>query len=140
MYYLTAKAEFDSAHFLLGHKGKCSNIHGHRWKIIAKIASDCLIEGGEADGMIVDFADFKRILRALADEFDHKFIIEKGSLKQETVLALQEENFSILTLNFRPTAENLAKYFFDNIKENGLPIKSLEMYETPDNCAIYEED
>lgn len=140
MYYLTAKADFDSAHFLLGHKGKCSNIHGHRWQIVAKIGEKTLIDGGEADGMILDFANFKKILRGLADEFDHKLIIERDSLKPTTLKALEDENFKIIILDFRPTAENLAKYFFDKLKENGLPMKSLEMYETPDNCAIYEED
>ena len=33
MYQLKAKAAFDSAHFLSGYKGKCANLHGHRWTI-----------------------------------------------------------------------------------------------------------
>lgn len=140
MYFLTAKADFDSAHFLLGHKGKCSNIHGHRWTIVAKINKADLISGGEADGMILDFSDFKKSLRKLADDFDHKLIIEKNSLKQSTIDALFSENFSIITLDFRPTAENLAKFFFDMLKNDGLPMYELTIFETPDNCAIYREN
>ena len=32
MFILKAEGEFDSAHFLSGYKGKCANIHGHRWE------------------------------------------------------------------------------------------------------------
>lgn len=137
MYYLTAKADFDSAHFLLGHKGKCSNMHGHRWTIVAKIAGKDLIENGEAGGMLVDFAEFKKILRAIAEDYDHKLIIQKDSLKEETMQALRNENFSMIILDFRPTAENLAKHFYDKLKEKKLPIYDVCVYETPDNCAIY---
>ncbi len=138
MYYLTAKAAFDSAHFLLNHKGKCANIHGHRWTVVAKIKGESLIESGEAKGMILDFADFKKALRALAEELDHQFLVEKDSLKPSTIEALAGENFSLITLDFRPTAENMAKYFYEKLKAEHLPIHLVEVYETPDNCAIYE--
>ena len=35
MYQLKTEADFDSAHFLSGYTGKCSNIHGHRWHVEA---------------------------------------------------------------------------------------------------------
>lgn len=38
---------------------------------------------------------------------------------------------------FRTTAENLARYFFDQLREQGLPIAQIDVYETPNNCAIY---
>ena len=37
MYILKTEASFDSAHFLAGYDGKCSNLHGHRWKIILEV-------------------------------------------------------------------------------------------------------
>ena len=43
MYILKTSAEFDSAHFLAGYKGKCANIHGHRWKIEVCVAEEALI-------------------------------------------------------------------------------------------------
>ena len=39
MYYLQTKASFDAAHFLWKYEGKCKNIHGHRWNVVAKIKS-----------------------------------------------------------------------------------------------------
>ena len=40
MYILETEQSFDSAHFLSGYKGKCSNLHGHRWRVVARIAMD----------------------------------------------------------------------------------------------------
>lgn len=138
MYHLTAEASFDSAHFLFGHQGKCSNLHGHRWRIIAKISGDTLQESGDKSGMLMDFSDFKRELHTLADSLDHALLVERGTLRLSTMDALEGEGFEIITLPFRPTAENLAKYLYDCMKELFFPIHSMTVYETPDNCASYE--
>ncbi len=138
MYYLTAEASFDSAHFLFGHQGKCSNLHGHRWRIIAKIAGETLQDSADKSGMLIDFSDFKRELHALADTLDHALLVERGTLRLATMDALEAEGFEIITLPFRPTAENLAKYLYDCMKELSFPIQSMTVYETPDNCAAYE--
>ncbi len=139
MYLLKTKAAFDSAHFLSGYNGKCSNIHGHRWTVEACVCSEKLIDKGEKRGMVIDFGDLKRELRALADSFDHTLLYEKGSLKASTIEALQSENFSLTELSYRPTAENLAHDFFEKLGAQGLPVKSVTVYETPDNCAVYAE-
>ena len=34
MYKIRIEESFDSAHFLAGYDGKCSNLHGHRWRIV----------------------------------------------------------------------------------------------------------
>jgi 6-pyruvoyltetrahydropterin/6-carboxytetrahydropterin synthase len=139
MYYLTAEAAFDSAHFLCGHQGKCANLHGHRWRMIAKIAGESLQDNIESSGMLIDFSDLKREVRTLADNLDHRLLIEQGTLQPATMEALQQEGFEVINLSFRPTAENLAKYLFDSLKALGVPMYSMTVYETPDNCAVYEE-
>ena len=40
MYILKTEASFDSAHFLAGYNGKCSNLHGHRWKIVLEVQAE----------------------------------------------------------------------------------------------------
>ena len=117
MYYLRTSSAFDSAHFLKGYNGKCSNIHGHHWSVEIIVGSDVLNEDEQTRGMIVDFSQLKKDLRELTDELDHSLIIEKGSLKEKTMEALKEEEFRIVELNIRPTAENLAKYFFELIRK-----------------------
>ncbi len=140
MYVLKSEASFDSAHFLSGYNGKCANIHGHRWKIEVEICGGQLVADGDKRGMLIDFGDLKKEVRNLADSFDHALIYEAGSLKPDTVTALVSENFKLIGLPFRPTAENLAKHFFDLLNAGELPVKSVTVFETPENRAIYTEE
>ncbi|MBR4555424.1 MAG: 6-carboxytetrahydropterin synthase QueD, partial [Ruminococcus sp.] len=128
----------DSAHFLAGYKGKCANIHGHRWTVRVTVSGEELISSGEKRGMLIDFADLKAAVRTLADELDHTLIYESGSLRQATREALDSEGFALTEVPFRPTAENFARYFFDRLKSSGLNVCTVEVFETPDNCAVYE--
>lgn len=139
MYSLKTSASFDSAHFLSGYKGKCSNIHGHRWVIEVTVSAGELMQTGEKRGMIIDFGDLKQAIRALADSFDHALIIESNSLKENTLAALREECFKIIEVPFRPTAENFARCFYERLS-GSLPVTEVTVYETPENCACYRED
>ncbi|MDO4841872.1 MAG: 6-carboxytetrahydropterin synthase, partial [Phoenicibacter congonensis] len=69
-------------------------------------------EGTERD-MVCDFGAFKKLVRATVEEFDHKFIVEEGTLKPATIEALEGEGFALKIVPFRTTAENFAKHFFD---------------------------
>lgn len=135
MYTVRTEECFDSAHFLAGYDGKCKNIHGHRWRVVLEMSKENLDDGG----MVIDFTDLKHELKNFADTLDHAFIIEKGSLRYETHKALLEDDFKIVEVDFRPTAENFAKYIFDEFKNKGYDVRAVEVYETPKNCARYEE-
>lgn len=139
MFIIRTEQSFDSAHFLAGYDGKCSNLHGHRWRVIAQVCSETLQTQGQLRGMVTDFGDIKHDLKVLADEYDHAFIYEEGSLKDRTLEALHEENFHLIAVPFRPTAENFAKHFYMLLKVKGYHMHSVEVYETPNNCAIYME-
>lgn len=139
MYILKAEASFDSAHFLHGYNGKCSNIHGHRWRICCEIKGDTLCEDGQLRGMIVDFGDLKKDLKKIADEYDHALIYEKNTLKPATEAALADEGFRTVVIPFRPTAENFSKMFYDRMSGIGYNVSRVTVYETPDNCAVYEK-
>ena len=122
MYTLKTEHSFDAAHFLYGYEGKCSNIHGHRWRVVAEVSSDELETTGQNRGMYVDFGDLKK------------------DLKETTLKALQDENFRIIQFAFRPTAENMAKYFYDKMIGRGYRVKQITVYETPNNAASYTQD
>lgn len=138
MYYLKTSAAFDSAHFLAGYEGKCSNIHGHRWTVEVKIRGEELQSSGTKRGMLIDFGDLKKAVRGLADSFDHALIYETGSLRSSTLAALNEEGFRLIEVGFRPTAENFARHFFELLSQQGIVPCSVTVYETPENCATYE--
>lgn len=139
MYILRAEHSFDSAHFLSGHKGKCRNIHGHRWKVEIEVQSENLVQEGELEGMIIDFSDLKKHIKDMVDYYDHALIIQLGSMRAETLSFIQQDGFKVIQVNFRPTAENFAAFFFKLIKDKGYNVKRATVYETPTNSAIYEE-
>ena len=61
---LSKTLEIDAAHRLPNHPGKCSHLHGHRWRITIKIGVDDL----DDSGMVVDFGK----LSAMVREMDHR--------------------------------------------------------------------
>ena len=139
MYILTTTANFDSAHFLKDYDGKCSNLHGHRWVVTIDVGSEELQSEGPYRGMVVDFGKLKDDLKEEADRLDHALIAESGSLKPETLAALEDEGFRVIDFDGRPTAENLARHFFDFMRMKGYQVIKVSVYETPDNQASYTE-
>ena len=131
MYGLKTESSFDAAHFLTDYHGKCENLHGHRWRVVAYLAQEKLWNEGTHKDMVIDFGEFKHVLRELTEELDHSFIVEEGSLMPETLACLEKEGFTLSMMPFRTTAENLARYFYDRMADSGLSISQVEVYETP---------
>ena len=52
---------------------------------------------------------------------------------------LKNENFELREVEFRPTAENFSKYFYDNLANKGYQVAEAMVYETPNNMASYCE-
>ncbi|NRZ40451.1 6-pyruvoyl-tetrahydropterin synthase [Clostridium beijerinckii] len=63
MFKIKSEVQFDMAHYLSGYEGKCSNIHGHRYKLIAKLKSEKLHQDGQLRGMVDDFGNFKKHIK-----------------------------------------------------------------------------
>lgn len=139
MYQLTIEQSFDSAHFLAGYIGKCGNIHGHRWRVLLQVQSEYLREDSQQRGMCVDFSTIKEELKEIVENYDHTLLIEQGTLKESTMGALADEGFSVISLDFRPTAENFAKHFYEIFVQKGYSVAAVHVYETPNNCASYQE-
>ena len=96
-------------------------------------------EKGTMKDMVLDFGVFKKAVREVADSLDHTFLVEAGSLKPETMAALESEGFSLTVLPFRTTAENLARYVFETLAKQGFPVVEVEVDETPNNRAFYRK-
>lgn len=139
MYILKAEHSFDSAHFLCGYEGKCSNIHGHRWKVEVEVQSKTLVSGGQLGGMVIDFGDLKKDVKNMVDNYDHALIVEEGSMRDLTLNCIKQDGFNVIEVNFRPTAENFAAFFYKIMKDKGYNVKTTTVYETPTNSATYEE-
>lgn len=138
MYYLQAEQSFDAAHFLKGYQGKCKNIHGHRWRVLAVISGSSLQQSGPQREMLRDFGDLKSDLKSLTEPLDHALLVEQGSLRPETRAALEAEEFRMVFLPFRTTAEQFSRYFYEELTKLGYRVHEVQVYETPNNCARYD--
>jgi 6-pyruvoyltetrahydropterin/6-carboxytetrahydropterin synthase len=129
MYKVTKHIDFCYGHRLLHYDGQCRHLHGHNGRVEIDIESDRLDERG----MVVDFSDIKRILKAWIDEtLDHRMLL----CKDDPVLpALKGE--LLFVMNQNPTAENIAKLIFEHARSKGLPVVEVRLWETPTSFAAY---
>lgn len=125
MYEISAFAHFDAAHFLRGYAGKCANIHGHRWKV------EIALQGAELNnlGILIDFMEVKNMLREVLDIFDHKMINDIAPFDR-----------------INPTAENLARFIFDEmagklqqLMVNGVKMTKVTVWESETASATYSD-
>jgi len=125
MFEVTVEDSFAAGHYLRNYKGKCENPHGHNYKIRVTLA------GKELDkaGLLLDFKDLRDVMKHVIERLDHKMINEL-------------EPFTVLN----PSAENLAKYFYD--ETNGrlrsttsgrVWVKTVTVFETDTTTATYSE-
>lgn len=137
MYTIKSEVQFDMAHFLEGYEGKCANIHGHRYRVVASFSSESVIAEGGMRGMVDDFTDVKQLLRSIGDSFDHKLVIEDTAegRRIKSVLPLHD----IVLVPYRPTAELMARDIYHRLKNEGCPVCSVEVFETPTNSCEYSE-
>lgn len=119
MYELTIEDTFDSAHCLQGYDGACRNLHGHTYRAVVRFRFAQLGQ----NGMALDFAHAKDILKNILAKLDHHYINDVPEF-QDTP----------------PTAENISKYIFDCLKQQIPDTYSVSIWETPTNCATYFED
>jgi len=140
MYVIKVEHSFDSAHFLSGYNGKCSNIHGHRWRVVVEVSSEKLISEGQNRGMVEDFSVLKKDVKEILDYYDHALIVEEGSLREQTFECLVEDGFNVIEVKFRPTSEEFSKFFYYKLCEKNYRVRRVTVYETPANSASYESN
>lgn len=85
---ITKTFEFEAAHHLPWHEGKCHRLHGHSYKLEVTITGDVYqdVAGFPLSGMIADFADISRIVKSniieLLDHHDLNDIIENPTAER----------------------------------------------------------
>jgi 6-pyruvoyltetrahydropterin/6-carboxytetrahydropterin synthase len=118
MYRLRIESRFDAAHKLIGYKGKCSNLHGHTWKV------EVFFIGKELDktGILTDFGFLKKKLSEITDKLDHSFLNDTQEIGN-------------------PTAENISKYIFQSLKDltNVVKLDKVRVWESPSSWCEYFE-
>ena len=122
MFEVSVEETFSSGHALRGYRGKCENVHGHNYRVKVTLAGPKL----DNIGLLVDFTELKRVLRGIIAGIDHQFLNDLEPFR---------------TVN--PSAENLAKYFYDETMRGlkdlpeGAGITEVVVWETDTSSARY---
>jgi 6-pyruvoyltetrahydropterin/6-carboxytetrahydropterin synthase len=123
MYEIIVEKHFEAAHFLRGYRGKCENIHGHRYTVRVRIKSANLNE----IGLAYDFTDLKRHLADIIAKYDHASLNDIPPFDQ-----------------INPSAENIAHEIFNKLKArlsaDPVVISAVEAWETPQQGVVFTPD
>lgn len=122
-YVLKIVTDFASAHTLRDYPGDCNRMHGHNWKVEAEVTATQLNDVG----MGIDFKEIKQTTRGIAKRLDHRYLND--------IEPFTEQN---------PTAENIARYFYDALSSefNGehISVNAVTLWETERACVRYSRD
>ena len=122
MFEVSVEKSFAAGHALRGYKGKCENVHGHNYKIRVTLTGDRL----DSIGLLYDFADVKRHLQTIIDRLDHQFMNDIPPFTE-----------------LNPSAENLARYFYQELQggltEVPVRVGAVTVWETDTTAATYHE-
>lgn len=134
-------------HRVPNHKSKCRNLHGHRYSIEVGV-DDILISapGSSDEGMVMDFGDLKGVMMDVLDGgFDHGFVMYEGDVYADTFRSWMENDLcKVIVVPFIPTAENLAKYWFElldkKLSARDINLQHVKVWETPTSTALYTRE
>lgn len=122
MYELTIKTDFAAAHNLRGYDGACERLHGHNWQVEVEVRAEKL---DELD-MAVDFKVIKGATAEVMDKLDHHYLNEVPPFDK-----------------LNPSAENIAKYIFDEVGERindgNVIVHLVRVWESEKAAAAYYE-
>ncbi len=122
MYELTVEREFSAAHMMRGHPGACARLHGHNYRVLLTV------EGEELDetGILVDFADLRRVFDRILDDLDHRNLNELEPFTQ-----------------VNPSSEHLARYLYGRAAEaldGVVRVSRVTVCESGTSCVTYREE
>ncbi|MCM1321882.1 MAG: 6-carboxytetrahydropterin synthase QueD [Bacteroides sp.] len=131
MFEVRVEAEFAAAHFLKNYHGKCEQLHGHNYRVLAHVRGEQLDEGG----MLCDFGVLKNALRKVCARLDH---LNLNDLKNDGGQFVFDQN---------PSAERIAEYIFVQLRQELGSVSAgrgcapllyaVDVYETPTSRARY---
>jgi len=120
MFEVSVEQTFAAGHALRNYRGKCENVHGHNYRVLVTI------QGSQLDsiGLLVDFVEVKKLMGKVVDKLDHQFINDLPPFTE-----------------INPSAENMAKYFYDEIStglgESPVRVGEVKIWETDTASATY---
>src|SRR5262249_4767114 len=125
MYEVTVEDTFAAGHYLRNYKGKCENPHGHKYKVRVTLAG----KGLDKAGPLLAFKKPRGGMEHGIQRLDHQMINEVAPFTE-----------------LNPSAENLAKYFYDetngrlkSVTNGRVFVRDVTIFETDTTTAKYSE-
>jgi 6-pyruvoyltetrahydropterin/6-carboxytetrahydropterin synthase len=117
---ITATRHFSAAHQLRLYDRSLEPLHGHNWKVCVTASADKL----DAIGVVMDFHELDRLLGAI-------------------IMAMHNTHLNNLpafaVLN--PSTENVAFHIANSlVLPGGVRLASVQVWETPENSAIFRPE
>jgi 6-pyruvoyltetrahydropterin/6-carboxytetrahydropterin synthase len=125
MFEISVEETFAAGHALRGYRGKCENPHGHNYRLRITLRGHQL----DQTGLLYDFVHLKQVMNSVIEGVDHKFLNDQPPFDK-----------------VNPSAENMAKYFYEEISRqmhgngNGAAIWRVDVWETDTTRASYWPD
>lgn len=140
--YVTKRFAFEMAHALTGHDGACAGLHGHSYILDITLVGIPRNEPGHPkDGMVMDFADLKRIVQhGVIDRYDHALVlheVERGTTDLHDALFART-----IFAPWQPTCENLLLDMVGRIRmevPEGVRLNAARLQETATSWAEWED-
>ena len=123
MYQVSVEQHFDAAHYLRDYQGKCEALHGHRYKVVAKVKASRV----DDIGLAYDFTVLKQHLDDIISRFDHTCLNDVPPFDK-----------------INPSSENIASTIYDELRpklaEAPVSLSCVEVWESPDSWVAYSPD
>ncbi|MFP4895805.1 6-pyruvoyl trahydropterin synthase family protein [Paraburkholderia sp. EG304] len=136
MIRVTRYHDISCGHRVVGHEGKCANLHGHNYRV----HFTCEAAAVDALGRVIDFSVIKqRLCMWLEDQWDHRMLMWADDLLH---VYLREIDRTVVKVPFNPTAENMAEYLVtvvgpEALEGTGVRLVEVTVEETRKCSATY---
>jgi 6-pyruvoyltetrahydropterin/6-carboxytetrahydropterin synthase len=111
---------WEMAHRLPFHEGGCRNIHGHGYRMTVELTGE-----PQANGMVLDYFELKGIVDPLVEAIDHSFLCDRSDDLMRDFLV--HSKLKVVFVEFPTTAENIAKWFYEQLSEIFMQTKHLRI-------------
>lgn len=122
---LYKEVSFDASHRLLHYRGKCHNLHGHRWKVEIRLTGRV----DEQTNILVDYNEIKKVI----NRYDHQIILNEA----DPMVPRIEEFHPVIKTPGDPTSELLAVLIRDAIEAEysgsgrNICVENIRVWESP---------
>ena len=133
LHKVTRTIEFCYGHRLLDYQGKCRFLHGHNGLLEVDVEG----EGLDSRGMLMDFGELRDLVKGWVDaHLDHQMLL----FRQDPVVPiLRQMGEPFYLMDENPTAENIAKLIYRQVRKLGVNVTAVRLWETPSSYATYRE-